>query len=237
MESFDSKKGFFKHVFTFDDDSKSEVLNIIQYSLLAFVPVVLLNKSIQRFVPDVDEEKGSIEILAEVVLQIVSLFLGIMFINRIITYVPTYSTMKYPDFSVTYFILPFLIITLSLQTKIGEKTSILWERFSELWNGKPVMNKNKKSPNPQQQQQQQMQQMQMQQMPSSQGTTSIDSLPDNSHNFNAMYKQENTPLVIASNPSNPYSSSGSGSLPMMNPSENVIMAANEFSSSAFGSSF
>ena len=34
MESSDdSSKSFFKHVFNFDDDSKSEILNIIQYAL------------------------------------------------------------------------------------------------------------------------------------------------------------------------------------------------------------
>ena len=45
-----------KHVFNFDDDSKNEMMNIIQYSLLAVIPIVFLNKSIQKFVPDVDEE-------------------------------------------------------------------------------------------------------------------------------------------------------------------------------------
>ena len=47
MESSDdSNKSFLKNVFNFDDDSKSEILNIIQYALLAIIPIVLLNKSI-----------------------------------------------------------------------------------------------------------------------------------------------------------------------------------------------
>ena len=47
MDSSDeSNKGFFKHVFNFDDDSKSEILNIIQYALIAIIPVVVLNKTI-----------------------------------------------------------------------------------------------------------------------------------------------------------------------------------------------
>ena len=40
-----------------DEDSKQEILNIMQYALLAVIPVVVLNKSIQRFVPEADEEK------------------------------------------------------------------------------------------------------------------------------------------------------------------------------------
>ena len=41
------KPGFFKHVFNFDDDSKTEMMNIIQYAVLALIPVVILNKSMQ----------------------------------------------------------------------------------------------------------------------------------------------------------------------------------------------
>ena len=44
--SDDSNKSFFKHVFNFDDDSKSDILNIIQYALIAIIPIVILNKSI-----------------------------------------------------------------------------------------------------------------------------------------------------------------------------------------------
>ena len=43
MDSMDDSKSFFKHVFNFDDDSKSEILNIIQYALIALIPVILLN--------------------------------------------------------------------------------------------------------------------------------------------------------------------------------------------------
>ena len=60
------KGGFFKHVFNFDEDSKAEMLNIVQYSVLALIPVVIFNKIMQRFVPEADDEKGSMEIVAEV---------------------------------------------------------------------------------------------------------------------------------------------------------------------------
>jgi hypothetical protein len=143
MESMDdlkgggisSKLGFFKHVFNFNDDSKVEILNIIQYALISIVPIVVLNKLSQKYVPEADEEKGSLEISVEIIIQILVIFLGILIINRIITYIPTYSGEKYPDFNVTYIILAFLMITLSLQTKLGEKVSIIVDRVSELWSG------------------------------------------------------------------------------------------------------
>ena len=125
-----------KHVFNFDDDSKNEMMNIIQYSLMAVVPIVFLNKSIQKFVPDIDEEKGSLEVLAEVIGQIVVMFIGILLIHRLITYIPTYSNVKYADFNIINIILGFLVIVLSLQTKLGEKVNILLERIIEVVEGK-----------------------------------------------------------------------------------------------------
>ena len=68
--SDDSKKNFFKHVFNFNDDSKSDMLNICQYSIIALIPVVLLNKVMQKYVPEAEEEKGSVELLAEILIQV-----------------------------------------------------------------------------------------------------------------------------------------------------------------------
>jgi hypothetical protein len=67
MDSSDtSKPNFFKHVFNFDDESKAEILNIIQYALLAIIPIVILTKSISRFIPEAEEDKGSLEITLEI---------------------------------------------------------------------------------------------------------------------------------------------------------------------------
>jgi len=131
-----SATGFFKHVFHFDEDSKGDMLNIIQYSVLAVVPIVIVNKVMQKYVPEADEEKGSLEITAEVLIQIIGMFISLFFIHRIITFAPTYSGLKYPEFSVIFVILSILMITLSLQTKLGEKVTILADRVGELWNGK-----------------------------------------------------------------------------------------------------
>ena len=131
-----SKLGFFKYVFNFDEDSKNDIMNIIQYALLAVIPVVILNKTMQKFVPEADEEKGSFEILAEIIIQIIFMFLGLLIIHRIINYIPRYSGTKYPDFNINCIILSVLLIVLSLQTKLGEKVSILVDRISELWEGK-----------------------------------------------------------------------------------------------------
>lgn len=132
----DSKKNFVKHVFSFDDDSKSEILNIIQYSLIALIPVVVLNKTMAKYIPEADENKGSLEVVAEVLIQVISMFMGLLVIHRVITFVPTYSGTKYPEYNIIFIVLAVLMITLSLQTKLGEKVGILFDRVTELWQGR-----------------------------------------------------------------------------------------------------
>ena len=244
-KNISSKMGFFKHVFNFDDDSKGEIFNLIQYSTIALIPVVILNKAMQKYVPEADEEKGSFELLAEVMIQIVVMFVGILLINRIITYIPTYSGIKYPEFSITYIILAVLVITMSLQTKLGEKVSILFDRVVELWDGKPEKNTKKgkkgsvKVSQPisgQQMQQQQMQNTSQAAMNQSlygggdsQGTTSISQLPmtaggQSAPDYNSMNRNDNNPMVGAASPMESFGG--------------MIMAANEaLGGSAFGSNF
>jgi hypothetical protein len=130
-----SQKTFFSHVFSTTEEGKAELLNVVQYSTLGVIPVVALNKLIARFIPDADPDKSSLEVLAEIFFQLVVMFCGIIIIHRIITYIPTYSGFKYDNLVLTNVILAFLILVLSIQTKLGLKVNILVDRVSELWNG------------------------------------------------------------------------------------------------------
>ena len=217
MDATDDSKSFFKHVFNFDDDSKSEILNIIQYTLIALIPVILLNKSMSNYVPEADDKKSSVELSAEIVIQLIVMFIGLTIIHRINTFVPTYSGVKYPDFHIIFNILAVLMITLSLQTKLGEKVSILVERLMDLWNGTDSSKKKSKSGNVKVSQpisgQQQIggsitgQMMAPQTQPTYTDGTSINSLPTSSStptqqlpNYDNMYQQQTTPLVGAASP-------------------------------------
>ena len=208
MESLDElskatngKPGFFKHVFNFNDESKSEMINIVQCAVIALIPVIILNKTMQKYVPEADDEKGNFEILAEIIGQIVGMFLGMLIIYRIITYVPTYSGEKYAEYSVTSSILAMLVTLLSLQTKLGEKVSILFDRIVEVWEGPKDKKKGKgnvKVSQPISQNSTAMTQ--------SMGSTSISSLPQQQQStqqlpdYNNMYQQDSTPLVGAATP-------------------------------------
>ena len=173
-----------------------------------------------KYIPEVDENKGSLEVLAEIIVQISVMFTGILIIHRMITFVPTYSGVKYPDFNIIFIILAVLMIILGLQTNLGEKVSILVDRLTELWNGKnEKKGKNGKNGNGNVKVSQpisgQTGSITGQSMPQSQPTytdgTSINSLPTSDAalsagttqqlpNYDNMYRQDTNPLVNANTP-------------------------------------
>lgn len=230
MDSSDESKSFVKHVFNFDDDSKSEVLNILQYSVIAIIPIVILNKTMQKYVPEADDKKSSLEISAEVLIQIIVMFIGLLIVHRIITFVPTYSGAKYPDFHIIYIILGILMITMSLQTKLGEKVSILVDRVVELWDGKSSDKKKNAKNNgivkvsqPISGQQQMMTDgTAINSLPNYDVTQPVQQMP----NYDTMHRQDTTPLIGAASPG-----MSEGMMSMMEP-----MAANSvLGSGSFGS--
>jgi hypothetical protein len=228
MESLDElskatngKPGFFKHVFNFNDESKSEMMNIVQFAVIALIPVIILNKTMQKYVPEADDEKGNFEILAEIMGQLIGMFLGMLIIYRIITYVPTYSGEKYAEYSVTSSILAMLVTLLSLQTKLGEKVSILFDRIVEVWEGPKDKKKGKGNVKV-------SQPISQNSSAQSMGSTSISSLPQQQQStqqlpdYNNMYQQDSTPLVGAATPG----------MESFGP-----MAANDAIGGSFGSAF
>ena len=217
MDTTDDSKSFFKHVFNFDDDSKSEILNIIQYSIIALIPIIILSKTISKYDPEADDKKSSLELSAEIMIKIIVMFIGLLLVHRIIIFIPTYSGVKYPDFNIIFIILGVLMIILGLQTNLGEKVSILVDRITELWNGKnEKKGKNGKNGNGNVKVSQpisgQTGSITGQSMPQSQPTytdgTSINSLPTSDAasttqqlpNYDNMYRQDTNPLVNANTP-------------------------------------
>lgn len=129
-------EGFFKYVFNFDDDNKSMILNLFQYSFISMPLIIIILKMINYYTPEEDEEKGSLEIFLEIISSISVLLLSIWFINKIVRYIPTYSQMEYATFNETNFLLAFLILLFTMQTKLGSKINILLERLADLYEGK-----------------------------------------------------------------------------------------------------
>ena len=236
MDSSDSTNGsFIKHVFYFDSQSKSDLLNLLQYTLLGIIPIIILNKLIAQYVPEADEKKGTIEISGEVVIQILVMIFGIFFINRLITYIPTYSGDNYENINLGSGILIFLMIIISFQSRLGEKINILMDRLYHLLDGsatysvpkdvtvkQPVSGQSYVAPPSQTQNNGSL-------SPQFNDGTSINSLPNQPPkqqlpDYNQMYQQDNTPLVNAQTPG-------------VEAFSGDLMAANEALGSSFGSSW
>jgi hypothetical protein len=148
MEAFEetvkegSKRGssFVDHVFRLDEQQQGVLLNIVQYTIIGFVPILIMLYLVRTYVPEPDDHKATLMILVEIIGQILFMFVFIYFIHRVITYIPTYSGYRYSEFNFTTTILGILMILLSIKTKLGEKVQILVERAIELVGGETTYN-------------------------------------------------------------------------------------------------
>lgn len=218
------QKNFFNHVFDFDKESQNDILNSLQYVLLAIIPTIILNKCVQKIIPSTNEEKGNVEILAEILGQIVFMFLGFILIHRLITYFPTWSKSDYKDVNLIGIAIVFLSLILTIQSKVGTKTNILLDRVFDYWEGNNKQGKQQA----QQQAQQPQQQAPLLPPPAVQTTNPSMMIPNQGPqpDFNKMYQGPDTPLVNAMTP-------GQGHVQ----ESFEPMAANEGFGGAFGASF
>jgi hypothetical protein len=238
--SADTDESFLKYVFKFDDPEKGTILNIIQYTVLSIIPLIIILKLIKHYIPEADEDKGSLVIFTEVIGQLLIMFISLYFINRIIMYIPTYSGIAYSEVNLLNVILAILMISLTINTKLGEKVQILLDRLYDMYEGQTSSKKDdKKSQQGGQGQVRVTQPLSQQYIP----TTAPGQIPEQlqsmqtnnksqtneysmgqqaSPSFNNMYGGPTTPLVGAATPT-------------MEPME--PMAANDALGGAFGSLF
>ena len=227
-QSDESKKSFFKYVFSLEEDGKSEMMNLLQFAITALIPIILLSKITEKYAPITDETKGSLEITAEIVIEIIVLFIGLFFINRIAMFFPTFSGENYPKMNVITSVLSMLLVLITLNSNLRDKVNILTERIYDLWEGKTDKNTGKQKgkqanvkvsqpisqpPNSMMVSNNMMGTSNMP-PPVYNDSTAINQLPTNDMsraqqyslspqslpNYDAMYKQDNTPLVNAATP-------------------------------------
>jgi hypothetical protein len=126
----EDQPNFVSHVFNFEKDSRNEMVNIIQYTVLGIIMITLLNKGVEEYMPELDPTKGTLPVFIEISIQCIVLFIGILFVHRIITYIPTVSGIKYSEQNIIAIILPALILLLSVNT-LGKKVNLLVDRFTK----------------------------------------------------------------------------------------------------------
>ena len=141
------KDGFMNHVFNFDTETKSNMMNIIQYLVLAIIPMSFYTHFVNNMMSEYDESKSNFEVTAEVLGHLLLTLLGLFFIDRIITFVPTYSGRNHGTFNIFSVLLIILVFSHEANTKVGTKMKLLIERVSELWHGKKEEDGKKKKVN------------------------------------------------------------------------------------------
>jgi hypothetical protein len=212
-------EGFVKTVFPFDDSQKESLLNIIQYTLLTIIPIVIILKLIKSYMPEADEDNGSLVIFVEVIAQLLVMFFALYFIHRIVAYIPTYSGKVYEAFSITTTIPVILLLALTMQSKLSEKVQILIDRLMDLYEGQTSSKSAKQSSQGQVRVTQPLSQQYSTQGPPPQAVSPMQniaapppaqmtnnksgtneySIPQ-TPNFDSMYSGPETPLVNAASP-------------------------------------
>ena len=142
--------GFLKHIF--DDNYKSEVLNLIQYGLIAVIPMTIIIRNVNFFFPALDTKKGSIELLLEALGQLCITFVIITFVHRILTYFTPWGGADMGSLNMPSMIMIFLWMILSFDLgHVGKKLNHIFERVlpmprDNFWSeDTPSKKRNKKS--------------------------------------------------------------------------------------------
>ena len=119
---------FVEHMTNLSSLEKNELLNMSQYILLAIIPLALFLKVMKMYVPEGDDEKNTIEIAIEVVVQSIAIFVVFFFIHKWVIFFPTYSKAPYSNLNLIQIILVVLFLMLCMKNAFSEKVSILLDR-------------------------------------------------------------------------------------------------------------
>ena len=120
---------FMGYMFSLSEGEKVELINMFQYILIAIIPIIILFKLMNVYLPPVNKNKSSIEITIEVVIQLVILFSFFFFIHKLIIFIPTYTKNPYPILQFLPIVIPLLFILFSLDKKLSEKVTIVLNRL------------------------------------------------------------------------------------------------------------
>ena len=97
------------------------------------IPLTILIRNLNYFFPELDEEKGNLEIFVEALGQLGITFVIILLVHRIITYFTPWGGIDYPNVNMSSIIMLFLWIVISFSLgHIGKKINYLLEKIMPL---------------------------------------------------------------------------------------------------------
>ena len=125
-DSTNGAQNFIGHVLKFDEDTKQELMNVAQYTALAIIPITIYNHLVNSVIPELDETKGNIELLIEVLGEMLFVLIGLFLIHRLVTFANTYSGKSYGTFNIFTIILLYLVICQDQSSNVGSKIKGLY---------------------------------------------------------------------------------------------------------------
>ena len=133
----DAKSSFFSRLVDMDTDTKSGLMNGIQYIVLAVIPIAIVDLILKKFFTDKNPEaKGSIELLAEILGEAVLTLILLFCVHKVIVAIPTYSGTAMTRLNYSTMSLSFLITYFALDQNVSGKMKVLFSRIKDMWEGK-----------------------------------------------------------------------------------------------------
>ena len=124
--------------FLFNEDSKNNVLNLMQVSFIGIIPLYFLSKII-TFLPEATPQKGLLELIFEIILHIVILIIGIVLVVKFTLYFKPLTGVPYPD---NYSVYPIIIVcifnAITYHSKLNDKLSIIKDKITSKFTSKPA---------------------------------------------------------------------------------------------------
>jgi hypothetical protein len=119
---------FVNYMFSMSDGEKVEIINMFQYIILAIIPVIIIVRLMQNYIPPLNNKKATIEILIELIVQLVVLFALFFFVHKLIAFIPTYTKQQYQNVQFLPLVLPLLFVLFTMDKNVGEKAQLLLKR-------------------------------------------------------------------------------------------------------------
>ena len=126
-----TNQGFFTYVFKLSKFKQEDLLNIIQYTIISIIPVMLFIYFTKKYFPTVNDTDSSIYIFIVTFIELIFMIVGIFFIDRMVNFIPTYSGKYYETINLTTIILIFILFMLLTHGGFRERTAVLLHRFDE----------------------------------------------------------------------------------------------------------
>jgi hypothetical protein len=124
-----TNQGFFSYVFKLSKFKQEDLLNIIQYSSLSVIPIILFIYFVKKYSPNITHEDSSLYMFILTFIELMIMIIGIFFIDRIINFIPTFSGKYYETINLTTVIIVFVTLMLLSHAGYRERTAILLYRF------------------------------------------------------------------------------------------------------------